>query len=161
MTSQQFNASILRHWSVILGLIVGAVLLPVMQTEWASWRIERRIIAEQGTPVVKASAEILHREPGAVVLHITGEKLRDCKLVGTQAFSVRNAVMTAARMEREWPMPLVLTPRPIGPFDMGRIRVWPVGDDAEEVVLYALHTCGSHNVEVRSTLARVNLNDDQ
>lgn len=161
MTSQQLNASILRYWSLILGVIVGAVLLPVVQTEWASWRTERRIIAEQGTPVVKASAGILRREPGAVVLHVTGVKLRDCKLVGTQAFSVRQSVMTPARMEREWPFPLTLTPRPIGPFDMGRVRVWPVGDDAEEVVLYALHTCGAHNVEVRSTLARVNLNDDK
>lgn len=161
MTAQQLNASILRYWSVIIGVLVGAVLIPVVQTEWESWRTERRIIAEQGTPVVKAKAEILEREPGMVILRVTGEKLRECKLVGTQAFSVRDSVMTPAWMEREWPMPLSLTPRPIGPFDMGMIKVWPVGDDADEVVLYVLHTCGTHNVEVRSTLARVNLNGNK
>lgn len=161
MTIQQLNASILRYWSVIIGVLVGAVLLPVVQTEWSSFSTARRILAEQGTPVVNAAAEIRRRESGAVVLHVTGEKLRDCKLIGTQAFSVRKSVMTSARMEREWPFPLALTHRPIGPFDMGMIKVWPVGDDADEVVLYVLHTCGTHNVEVRSTLARVNLNGNK
>lgn len=148
---------IFRHWSAILGLIVGIGFIPVISQEWQSWRLEQQTADEQGTPVVQAEASIVRREPDAVVLRVTGVKLRDCKLVGTQAFSVINSVMTAAKMERAGPVPIAMIPRPVGPFDMGEVRVWPVGMEAEEVVLYALHTCGSRNIEVRSTLARVAL----
>jgi len=150
-----------RHWSVLLGMTVGAVLLPVVHEEWTTWRIERAIIAEQGQPVVQASATIIRREADAVVLHVTGVKLRDCKLVGTQAFSVRNSVMLAAKMERSGPVPVAMIQRPVGAFDMGEVKVWPVNLDAEEIVVYALHTCGAQNIEVRSTLARVGLNDNK
>lgn len=159
MTSQQLNASILRYWSVIIGLAVGAVLLPVVHEEWQSLRIEQNIIAEHGTPVIRASATLIRRETDSVVMHVTGVKLRDCKLVGMQAFSVRNSVMTAAKMELDGHVPIAMIQRPIGPFDMGAVRVWPVGMDADEVVLYEMHTCGPQNVEIRSTLARVVLND--
>ena len=111
--------------------------------------------------MVQATATIIRREADAVVLRVTGVKLRDCKLVGTQAFSVRNSVMTAATMERHGPIPIAMIPRPVGYFDMGEVRVWPVGADAEEVVLYALHVCGAKEIEVRSTLARVGLNDNK
>lgn len=151
-------AIIRHHWSIFLGLAVGAVLIPVVNEEWKTWRHDVRIAAEQGTPVVEATATILRRDEDSVILHVTGHKLRDCKLVGTQAFSVKNSVMMVARMQRSGELPIDLTPRPVGAFDMGAVRVWPVGQDADEVVLYALHTCGALNIEVRSTLARVALN---
>lgn len=150
--------SIIRnHWSIGAGFLAGIFLLPVISEEYGAWRDTRALIAEQGTPVVQAEAVIVSREASAVVLRVTGVKLRDCKLVGTQAFSVTRSVMTTARMEREGPVPINMIPRPIGPFDMGEVRVWPVGVNADEVVLYALHTCGTRNIEVRSTLARVKL----
>lgn len=148
-----------RHWSILAGVAIGVLLIPVISAEWQAWRHERQILAEQGTPVVQASAVIVERKPDAVLLRVTGVKVRDCKLVGTQAFSVHQSVMSIARMERVGgPVPINLTPRPVGPFDMGVIRVWPVTNEADEVVLYALHTCGPLNIEVRSTLARVALN---
>lgn len=154
--------SLRHHWSIGAGLLIGFILLPIIQTEWHEYKETQDMLAEQGTPVVAASAVIVDREPDAVLLSVKGVKLRDCKLVGTQAFSVREAVMSIAKLERVGgPVPINLTPRPVGPFDMGIIRVWPVGSDADEVVLYALHTCGLRNIEVRSTLARVNLHDDK
>lgn len=110
--------------------------------------------------MVQASAEIIKRDHDSIVLHVTGTKLRECRLVGTQAYSVMNKVMSVARMERVYPFALEYVQRPVGPFDMGHVRVWPVGSSAQEVVLYALHTCGAKNIEVRSTLARVVLDDD-
>lgn len=160
MNAKQLTTKASNHWSIIVGLVLGAVFIPIFQDEWAAWRMERNLISEQGTPVVQASAEIIKRDHDSVVLHVTGTKLRDCKLVGTQAYSVMNKVMSLARMERVYPFPLEYVQRPVGPFDMGHVRVWPVGSSAHEVVLYALHTCGAQTIEVRSTLARVALNDD-
>lgn len=151
-------ARVRQNWSVFLGIAVGVVLLPIVNEEWRAWRTDIRIAAEQGTPVVDASAVIIGRDADSVILHVTGTKLRDCKLVGTQAFSVRDSIMTVAKMQRTDLLPIDLTPRPIGPFDMGAVRVWPVSLEADEVVLYALHTCGPLQIEVRSTLARVRLN---
>jgi hypothetical protein len=148
-----------QHWSIAVGVVVGLVLLPVVSTEWQAWRAETKMIAEQGTPVIRETAAVIvARDDESVTVRVTGEKVRDCRLIGLQAFSVHHSVMLPARMKRLG-AELHPIPRPPGPFDMGDVTVWPVSTEAQALVLYALHTCGPQGIEVRSTLARVTLDE--
>ena len=145
-------------WHMLAGLLIGALLMPIAYREWDAWRDSSAMLAERGTPVIQSSGRIVERSADSVVVHITGEKLRDCKIVGIQGFSLNlSGVMTAASIVKLTAHLPQLTDRPVGPFDAGFWRIWPVSADARKVRVYVLHAC--NGVEVRSILAEVALDD--
>ena len=156
---ERYTAVWRQHWAVFVGLIVGALILPGADDAWQKWRFEREREAEQSTPVVVASGKIVERTATSVLIHITGTKLRECRFMGLQAYTVdTGGVMTAAQLERVG-VPMMAHSRPLGPFDAGTFRVWPLVDDARGVTIYVSYQCGVH--EVRALLAQVALNDNR
>lgn len=156
MTALHRHSHGLLSWHMLAGVMLGAIVIPLLHTEFAAWRESARITQQRGTPVVRASARVVEQVSDSVVVHITGQKLRDCAIVGLQAFALdRSGVMAAATLTKVGATaPLVN--RPVGPFDAGWWRVWPTGTTAQRVRIYVTHTCAG--VDVRSVLAEVDLN---
>lgn len=141
-------------WHLFAGLIVGAILIPIVAREWDGWRDEVHRQEQISTPVIKTQVEIAGRDAASVTIHVTGEKLRACVFVGLQAFAIdKSGVMTLANIARPdntGPRPVT---RPVGRFDAGLWRIWPLDVDADSVRVYIVHNCDG--VDVHSVFAQV------
>ena len=126
--------------TLIFGLVVGGVVAVVC------WFV---------LPVVSMQGEIVDRGPGSVVIHIWGEKLRDCGFIGMKAYTLRSdrlhdAVITRIDMVSD------NTTKPKGYYDIGDWDIYPVTDDATKVIVYVEHTCGIKDVRM-TKIAEVTL----
>lgn len=143
-------------WHLFAGLIVGAVLIPIVAREWDEWRDESHRQEQIATPVIKTHVEIAGRDAESVTVHITGEKLRPCNFVGLQAYAIdAEGVMTLANISRPDSTSPPPVTRPVGRFDAGLWRIWPLDVRAQSVRVYVVHSC--NGVDVRSVFAQVSI----
>lgn len=97
-------------------------------------------------PVVEMKGELVSRDGDMVVLHITGRKNRECQYGGLQAYSVdvegeRRDALYAKVGQAE-----TARTKPIGVYDIGFWRVWPVTTGSVGVVMYVQHYCNGRMV---------------
>ena len=107
---------------------------------WVAW--------DHFSPVVIARGELVAREPDNVVIRLAGEKKRECRYAGIQAYSkMPDDTLRDASIRRVDQMANDLT-RPIGKFEMG---VWDIRPTtgATAVEVYVQHSCRAG--DLRST----------
>jgi len=97
-------------------------------------------------PVVEMTGKLVHTDGNSTLIHIVGEKQRDCKYVRIYAMYVfrGNGMLNDAFIERV-SGPLDGSTKPIGSYDLGFWRVWPT-DDATKVIVFVQHECGAETV---------------
>ena len=95
-------------------------------------------------PVAKMEADIVARGPDSVDLHIYGKKQRNCTYVQMHSFAKSGDVMTDVHQKRIDIAEQGAT-KPIGVYDIGVWRVWPVAG-ATYVLMYVHHTCNGRHV---------------
>ena len=145
-----------QHWSIILGLLLGGLVIPISWQEWQRFSAEREAEFQRGTPVIESHATIVERGADSLLINVVGHKLRECDFIGLQAYTVdASGVMSIADISRIGPIPARAQNRPVGPFDSGVWRIWPVGASPVSVVVYAMHQC--EGIDVRSVFAQVQL----
>ena len=140
-------------WSTALGVLIGvgavlmtpAVIGPV------------RDAYDLAFPVLRMHGTLVEREPDAVIVHISGEKVRgdECRLLSVYGYAVmpdgRLTDASATRIDA----PQVGRARDKGRYDIGHWRVVPVTMDAARAMLVAQHDCVGR--VVLSTIADVAL----
>ena len=152
----------LRHWSIICGIVTGALLLPVAWHDLAAWRHGVEQQRQESMPVVAQSSVLVSASPDEVVIHVKGERLRgdECEYKGAAAYTLApDRGPKLANIDRPGLIPPVGVTRPKGPFDGGLWRVWPLEDGATTVLIQARYICAGH--AVRATLAQVSIYADQ
>lgn len=138
-----------RHPSaVIVGALTGLSLVL-----WWPLLID---LTERATdtayPVVVSESRLVSRTDTEAVVAVVITKQRKCDFRSLQAYSkMRDGVLHSAHTERV-DFPVSGISRPVGTYDAGRWKVWPISG-AEGVVLYVQHDCDGRIVS--STFADV------
>ena len=127
-------------WLFVGIFVVGMVLQPTLQL------LSSPVLAfyDWAYPVVVMDADIVARAADSVDLHIYGKKQRDCRYMGIQSFLKTQAVLSDANQKRT-SMPETGQTKPLGNFDIGVWRVWPIAG-AEHVLMYVQHSCNGRHV---------------
>ena len=140
-------------WSTAFGVLIGvgavlmtpAVIGPV------------RDAYDLAFPVLRMHGTLVKREPDAVIVHISGEKVRgdECRLLAVYGYALmpdgRLADASATRIDVEQ----VGRVRDAGHYDIGHWRVVPVSMAATRVRVVTQHDCVGR--VVLSTIADVPL----
>ena len=146
-----------EHWSIVVGIMLGVLVLPVVDEEYRRFRDAQEQAAESSQPVVEARGVIVERLPNAVIVQISGRKLRNCRFVGLQAYTIdkdeEQSLAKITRMDETIPSSVT---RPVGAFNAGLWRIEPLKDDPVRATVWVTHECRGHSVT--SVLATVALN---
>lgn len=140
-------------WSTLSGVVIGVAAVLIAPSVVGPMRD-----AYDGAfPVLRMTGEVVKREPGAVVIHIKGEKVRgdECRLLTVYGYTVApSGVLIDASATR---VDAVATGRvrESGHYDIGWWRVVPVSMDAKRAIVMTQHDCVGR--VVLSTVADVAL----
>jgi hypothetical protein len=143
-------------WPVAAAIVVGFVLVPIVAREYEAWSVRQAERREMAHPVVTMTGRMVQRDAESVWVHIQGQKHRDCRYLGLTAHSIDMAgVRRDANVERADGIRERGSTKSPGNYDIGVWRVWPVGDDAQAVLVAVEHDCSG--VSIRSIIAEVRL----
>lgn len=134
---------------VVVGAMLGGVVAPAVQGAMDAY--------DRGNPVLIAKATVVESSAEDVVVHLSGEKRRDCQYISLQAYTRAAAAdgMWFEAYMRRVDKPESGVTRPLGEYaTFGLWRIWPRGQ-AGVVAIYAQHACGGRLV--LSKLAEVML----
>lgn len=125
--------------------MIGALISP-------TWTIATNIVTriyDSAFPVVTMSGKVTNRMDNFVDVQVGGEKHRPCKYVSLQAFTRLNGVLRDSNIKRV-DIPSAGDTKPLGIFNIGVWRVWPI-DGGHDVVLYVSHDCDGRIVVTKIT----------
>ena len=143
-------------WPLGAAILMGFALLPPIEHEYQAWAAQRAMESELSRPVVKMTGQLLERGTDDVLLRIEGEKIRPCKYAGILAFSLDvTGQRHAANIARVAPIAQTNKTLPVGSYDFGTWRVWPVDSRAAVILVYVEHVCSA--VVVQTLAAEVRL----
>jgi hypothetical protein len=140
-------------WSTLAGALIGIAAVIAVPEMTAPIRNAY----DANFPVLQMTGTVKEREADAVILHISGRKLRgeECRLMAVYGYAVsdtgRLSDATAMRVDQQQQG----RPREAGEYDIGLWRVRPVGADAVGVKVMAAHDCLGR--VVLSTIAEAKL----
>lgn len=99
-------------------------------------------------PVVVMEGTLVTRlDDGSAVIHLTGEKRRDCAYVKIDSYSMNQlGIIKDANQERVDGVPNDGASKPVGKYDLGTWRIFPVDPDASKVSMYSVHRCSDRTV---------------
>lgn len=144
-------------WPLVAAIVVGFALLPSAQREYEDWAAHREVQRQQASPVVRMAGVLVARDAHSVHIHIRGEKLRECRYAGLQAYAIdTHGVRHDANIQRADTVQDTGRTKPPGRYDLGVWRVWPITLDAVRILVAVEHLCGG-SVSVRSVIAEVAL----
>lgn len=122
--------------AIAVTLIVSQTLVPII--------LDLRQAYINAAPVVAVQGELINRGSNSATLHLWGEKLRACTYVKVNAYTLHDGMMVDASTIRI-DAPDNHATRPLGPFDMGEWRVWPVAG-ASKILIFVQHDCNGRVV---------------
>ena len=130
----------------MLGLLFALLLQPItpMAKHWY----------ETSTPVVEMIGSVVERTDEFVLIHITGKKLRACEYMHMSAFTKSDeGYLRDAFLDRIG-KPIVGATKPVGLYDLGLWKVWPL-EGGTHASVFVQHDCGGE--PVLSKIADVSL----
>lgn len=137
-------------WTWAFGAFCGAVLAMMLAPNLERWLYAAY---DSVNPVVRMHGTIVGYEYDAVLIRVSGEKLRDCPVQekSLQSYTLRNGVYFDAfesKVEGD------TSSRPVGKVDLGVWRVWPT-KAGTHVIITVNHRCDGRLIT--SEIARVPL----
>ena len=132
---QMVHEGMKMPWTVLLGILLGLFIASYI----GSIRSFVMNTHAEFFPVVKYQAEIVGRKDDFVLIHVWGEKLRDCPAIkdSLESYTVRKDTLFDANEFRIDGNP---NSRPVGKVDLGVWKIWPV-EGAKRVRMYVSHDC--------------------
>lgn len=130
------------RWTILTAVIVGYMLSPFTQLGASTFfRMYDAMF-----PVVTAHGELTSRDSDSIYVHITGTKHRDCQYLQIDSYySTPAGMLWDANETRTDLLPIDGASKPVGPFDIGVWRIFPVSG-ASSVQLYVEHSCAGRLV---------------
>jgi hypothetical protein len=129
---------------------MNAALMQLYRWNWIPYAILAAFcgwaLFDAFVPVVWMRGDVVSKGPDYAVVHMSGYKLRECRYLGIQAYSLTDGVRFDAKIKR-LDTGEVASTRPRGFYDIGNWEVRPTAG-ASGVVIYAQHACGD---DVRMT----------
>jgi hypothetical protein len=112
-------------------------------------------------PVVRMEGRIVSKDPsGSVLVHVWGEKLRDCQFIQIDSYSLsRTGILRDANEERAEDLPADGGTKPPGVYDLGVWRIYPVVAGSTRVQMFVEHSCNGRLVY--TNIADVSLQDKE
>ena len=140
-------------WSTLFGMIIGGSAVLMTPAVIGPLRDAYDI----AFPVLRMQGKLVAREPDAVVIHITGEKVRgdECRLRSVYGYTIMPNGLHADAIATRIDMPQTSRDRDRGYYDIGMWRVVPVNPGALRVLVVTQHDCVGRIV--LSTIADVTL----
>lgn len=131
--------------TIVVGIVLGALLVPV-GTSFTDWLAKQY---DKSFPVVVMSGILLSMSNNEAVIALQGRKLRECAYLRTRAYAMDGDGDMHDTYIARADMPETGETRPVGAFQIGVWRVWPL-PNSRSVVIYTNHLCGSRIVVTRA-----------
>lgn len=128
-------------FTIVIGLSLGGLLVP-LGTSLYDWLADRY---DGAFPVVEMHGKLLSHGDNEAVIALGGRKLRDCSYIRIQAYSVGADGNMSDTFIARTDIPEHGGTRPIGEFQIGTWRVWPL-PNSRGITVYINHLCGSRIV---------------
>ena len=128
-------------FTIVIGLSLGGLLVP-LGTSLYDWQADRY---DGAFPVVEMHGKLLSHGDNEAVIALGGRKLRDCSYIRIQAYSVGADGNMSDTFIARTDIPEHGGARPIGEFQIGTWRVWPL-PNSRGITVYINHLCGSRIV---------------
>ena len=136
------NSVFEMRWTILTAVVVGYMLSPFPQLGASTFFK----MYDALWPVVTAHGELVSRDKDSAYLHVTGTKHRDCQYLQIDSYYTTPAGMLRdANESRTDLLPIDGASKPVGPFDIGVWRIFPVSG-ASSVQLYVEHSCAGRLV---------------
>lgn len=131
-------------FTIIVGMGLGALLVPVgtSLTDWMADQYDRTF------PVVVMTGALLSMSDNEAIVSLQGRKLRECAYIRTRAYAMDGDGDMHDTYIARVDMPETGETRPVGSFQSGVWRVWPL-PNSRAIVIYMNHLCGSRLVVTR------------
>ena len=130
------------RWTILTAVVVGYMLSPFTQLGGSTFFK----MYDALWPVVTARVELTSRDSDSIYVHITGTKHRDCQYLQIDSYySTPAGILRDANETRTDLLPIDGASKPVGPFDIGAWRIFPVSG-ASNVQLYVEHSCAGRLV---------------
>ena len=140
-------------WSTAFGVLVGVGAVLMTPTVIGPLRDAY----DTAFPVLVMTGKVIEREPDAVIVHISGEKIRgdECRLLSVYGYAIMPNGLLADATATRIDAPATGRVRDKGHYDIGNWRIVPVDRNAVRVRVVAQHDCVGR--VVLSTIADVGL----
>ena len=134
------------RWTITFALCAGYLLSGVSPMS----------IYDSLSPVVVMEGKLIKRDVDSVVVHVSGTKLRSCQFLQIDSYSVdATGRMRDANETRIDGMDYDGASKPVGEYDLGMWRIYPLGTKATGVQMYVEHSCAGRIVLTK--IADINL----
>jgi hypothetical protein len=132
------------RWTIITSIALGIFLAPA-----GSFSLSALMdVFDARNPVVDMRADLVRLDTSGAVLHLYGHKLRACQYLALDAYAISDSgVMSDINIERI-DIPADGNTKPLGTFDVGQWRAWPVAG-TKRIVLYVQHNCSGRLIQTR------------
>lgn len=127
--------------TIIVGIGLGAMLVPI-GASFAEWTAEQY---DKAFPVVVMTGTLLSLSDNEAMISLQGRKLRKCAYIRTRAYAMDGDGDMHDTYIARADMPETGETRPVGAFQSGIWRVWPL-PNSRSIVVYMNHLCGSRIV---------------
>lgn len=124
------------RWAIITGVLVGVVV----STAGTVWVPTILAAFDKLSPVVVMEGRLVEAKENYLVVHISGEKFRDCQYLNINAYGAEKdgnlrdlSIMRVDKIEDG-------TTKPKGKWDIGYWKVWP-SDGITGVMVVVSHNC--------------------
>ena len=124
-----------RFSFALLAFLIGALISP-LSLIFAPWA---NSVYDGFNPVVTMSGRVTGRGVESVDVQMGGQKHRACEYLKIQAFTRKGGILHDANIVRLDAESQGDT-KPLGTFDIGIWRVWPI-KGGTDVVVYVNHNC--------------------
>ena len=136
------NSVFEMRWTILTAVVVGYMLSPFTQLGASTFFK----MYDALWPVVTAHVELTSRDSDSIYVRITGTKHRDCQYLQIDSYySTPAGMLRDANETRTDLFPIDGASKPVGPFDIGVWRIFPVSG-ASNVQLYVEHSCAGRLV---------------
>lgn len=127
--------------TIAIGLVMGGLLSPVViaTNDWLATQYDRVF------PVVEMSGTLMSHSNGEAVIALGGRKNRECGYMRIQAYSQGSDGHMHDAFITRTDTPENGETKPVGVFQLGTWRVWPL-PDSKGIAVYLNHMCGSRLV---------------
>lgn len=125
------------RWTITVTLVIG-IFLSSSLTDYILYTY--RMWWDATHPVVVTSGTLVTRTETIATIHIKGEKMRDCTFIALHAYTRKNGTLSTANKERFELITEGPSNKPLGKYDAGKWKIWPLGD-ADTVLMSVMHNC--------------------
>ena len=127
------------RFTIVTAMFIGFLISSSQAGLWG--------IYDNLNPLVRMQGNLVSRDADSVLIHIAGDKLRTCQFVQLDSYATDSiGLVRDANETRVDGQAYDSASKPLGSYDLGMWRIYPLGTNAVSVQMYVEHSCSGRLV---------------